>query len=79
MNTQAALVSAARRLRFLRNHPVKPYLKHYSQAENLAASFAYEYALRLLIDEFGKADKFHAFFYGNEPGYETCPLNCVGD
>lgn len=78
MNTQAALASAARRLRFLRSHPVEPYRKNYTQAENQAASFAYEYALILLIDEFGEADKFHAFFYGNEPGYETCALNCGG-
>lgn len=78
MNTNAALASAARRLRYLRGNPVQPYGKSYSQAESLAASFAYEYALRLLIDEFGEDSNFHEYFYGNDPAYLTSSLDCVG-
>lgn len=78
MNTKAALVSASRRLRYLRGNPVKPYNKTYTQAELRAASFAYEYALRLLIDEFGEDLSFYEYFYGNDPDYLTSSLDCIG-
>jgi len=78
MNTQAALASAARRLRYLRGNPVEPYNKTYTQVELLAASFAYEYALKLLIDEFGEDSSFYEYFHGNDPDYLTSSLDCVG-
>ena len=78
MNTKAALVSVSRRLRYLRGNPVEPYGKSYTKAELLAASFAYEYALRLLIDEFGEDSSFYEYFYGNDPAYLTSPLDCIG-
>lgn len=78
MNTKAALSSAAKRLRYLLNHPVEPYRRNYTQAENLAASFAYQYALRVLIDEFGEQENYCAFMYGNDPAYLTSTLDSVG-
>jgi len=78
MNTKAALVSAARRLRYLRGNPVEPYNKTYTQTELRAASDAYAYALRLLIDEFEEDLNFYEYFYGNDPAYLTSSLDCIG-
>lgn len=78
MNNNAALHSAAKRLRYLLNHPVEPYFKNYSNTERLAASFAYEYALRILIDEFGESENYCALRYGNDPNYSTSTLNSIG-
>ena len=78
MNTKAALSSTAKRLRYLLNHPVQPFRKNYTEAENLAASFAYEYALRVLIDEFGERENYCAYMYGNDPAYLTSWPNSIG-
>lgn len=63
-NFHACLFNAARRLRYLRRFP-QPYTY---QANNdsirLGMAYAYEYALRVLIDEFGAVDEFGALFYG---------------
>lgn len=78
MNNNTALKSAAKRLRYLLNNPVEPYLKNYSHTERLAACFAYEYALKVLIDEFGESENYCALMYGNDPDYLTSTLNSVG-
>lgn len=63
-NSQAALETAARRLRYLRRFP-QPYTYQASNDQiKLGMAMAYEYALRVLIDEFGADDEFHALFYG---------------
>jgi hypothetical protein len=62
--TPAALKTAARRLRYLRRRPAERYARSYTEAECNAASFAYEHALRILIDEFSAEPEFHALFYG---------------
>ena len=63
-NAHAALATAARRLRYLRRFP-QPYSYQASNDQiKLGMAMAYEYALRVLIDEFGAGDEFHALFYG---------------
>ena len=63
-NSQACLATAARRLRYLRRFP-QPFTSQASSPEiKLGMAMAYEYALRVLIDEFGAEDDFHALFYG---------------
>jgi hypothetical protein len=63
VNSKACLQLTARRLRYLRRYP-NPSTFHNSEAIRLGMALAYEYALRVLIDEFGAADEFHALFYG---------------
>lgn len=77
-DAKSCLASSARRLRYLRGNPVEPYGKNYTEAQSKAAAFAYEYALRLLIDEFGEDSSFYELFYGNDPAYSTSSLDCVG-
>lgn len=62
----AALRTAARRLRYLRRYPVStPYGPEVRDGMSWACmSYAYEHALRVLIDEFGARSDFHALFYG---------------
>lgn len=63
-NPQAALATAARRLRYLRRFP-QPYTYQASNDQiKLGMAMAYEYALRVLIDEFGAGDEFYSLFYG---------------
>jgi hypothetical protein len=64
VNSKACLQLTARRLRFLRRHPNPFTYQAHSEAIQLGMAYAYEYALRVLIDEFGAADEFHALFYG---------------
>lgn len=63
-NVPAALRTAARRLRYLRRYP-NPF-SYQSQRPDirLGMAYAYEYALRMLIDEFGAQADFAALFYG---------------
>lgn len=63
-NGSAALSCAARRLRFLRRNP-NPF-SYQSSNEQIkhGMAIAYEYALRILIDEFDSSDQFHELFYG---------------
>jgi hypothetical protein len=63
-NSHAALATAARRLRYLRRFPQPPTYQANSAQIQLGMAMAYEYALRVLIDEFGARDEFHALFYG---------------
>lgn len=79
MSTKACLANSAKRLRYLLNHPVEPYRKSYTEAERLAASFAYEYALKVLIDEFGERENYCAFMYGNDPAYLTSWPSTIGN
>ena len=63
-NSQACLSTAARRLRYLRRFP-QPYSYQASNDQiKLGMAMAYEYALRVLIDEFGAGDEFFSLFYG---------------
>ena len=63
-NSQACLATAAQRLRYLRRFP-QPFTYQASNEQvKLGMALAYEYALRVLIDEFGAGDEFHALFYG---------------
>lgn len=77
-DAKACLANSARRLRYLRGNPIEPYNKSYTESERCAAAFAYEYALRLLIDEFADDSSFYELFYGNDPAYTTSSLDCVG-
>lgn len=68
----AALRTAARRLRYLRRYP-NPF-SYQSQRPDirLGMAYAYEYALRVLIDEFGATADFAALYYGpqgEDPDY----------
>lgn len=78
MNTKACLANSAKRLRYLLSNPVEPYRKNYTEAERLAASFAYEYALRVLIEEFGEMENYCVFRHGNDPAYLTSTLSTIG-
>ena len=63
-NSHACLSTAARRLRYLRRFP-QPYSYQAGNDQiKLGMAMAYEYALRVLIDEFGAGDEFCALFYG---------------
>ena len=57
--------TTARRLRFLRRHP-NPYLSSTPTSGEVlkGMAWAYEYALRVLIEEFGESERFHQLFYG---------------
>ena len=63
-NPTAALATAARRLRSLRRHPNPFSYQSSNEQVTLGMAYAYEYALRVLIDEFGATDQFHELFYG---------------
>lgn len=63
-NVHACLSNTARRLRYLRRFP-QPYSYQANNEQiQLGMAYAYEYALRVLIDEFGVVDEFHELFYG---------------
>jgi hypothetical protein len=78
MSINACLNTAARRLRYLRTRPVEPYGKTYTPAEIAAAAFAYEYALRVVVDEFGRNDDLAALMYGNDPEYVSSWHSSIG-
>lgn len=64
INANACLSNAARRLRYLRRFP-NPYgYQATNQHVKLGMAYAYDYALRVLIDAFGASERFHALFYG---------------
>lgn len=63
MNNAGAQVFA-RRLRYLRRYPPDACGRVMSPAQQESAAMAYEYALRVFIDELGAAPDFHALFYG---------------
>lgn len=64
MNSSACLANTARRLRYLRANP-NPFTYQASNEQiRLGMAYAYEYALRVLIDEFGANEQFAALFYG---------------
>ena len=60
-----SIETTARRLRFLRRHP-NPYIGSAPISGDIAKgmAWAYEYALRVLIEEFGESERFHQLFYG---------------
>lgn len=62
----AALRTAARRLRYLRRHPNPCSYQSQRPDIRLGMAYAYEYALRVLIDEFGATADFSALYYGPE-------------
>lgn len=64
VNSQAALATAARRLRYLRRYPNPFSYQSHNEQVKLGMAYAYEYALRVLIDEFGATDQWQALFYG---------------
>jgi hypothetical protein len=63
MNSAGAQVFA-RRLRYLRRFPPDFCGRVMSQDQRESAALAYEYALRVFIDELGAAEDFYALFYG---------------
>ena len=63
-NPSACLATAARRLRYLRRYPNHFTYQASNEQVKLGMAYAYEYALRVLIDEFGATDQWHALFYG---------------
>lgn len=76
-NPTAALQTAARRLRYLRRHPQPFTYQSNSPKVRLGMAMAYEYALRVLIDEFGAQDSFHGLFYGpqgEDPDFDSSLL-----
>lgn len=60
----AAVRTAARRLRYLRRYPEPHSYQVSAEPVRLGMSYAYGHALRVLIDEFGLQDDFHALYYG---------------
>ena len=64
VNPQTSLQTAARRLRYLRRHPNSYSYQASNEQIKLGMAYAYEYALRVLIDEFGASADFHSLFYG---------------
>lgn len=75
--TPAALRTAARRLRYLRRFP-NPYgYQANNEQIKLGMAYAYEYALRVLIDEFGAQADWAELFYGpqgEDPDIDTSLL-----
>jgi hypothetical protein len=63
-NPSAAFQLLARRLRYLRRYPPEMCGRAMSRSEREAAALAYEYALRVSIDEMGERENFHALMYG---------------
>lgn len=64
VNTAACLANAARRLRYLRRSPNPFSYQSENEQVRLGMAYAYEYALRVLIDEFDAQAEFHRLFYG---------------
>ena len=68
MSVTACLGTTARRLRYLRRHPNTEYWVKddaIGEAFNKGMSSAYEYALRVILDEFGiTEDEWFAHMYG---------------
>lgn len=68
MSSTACLSTTARRLRYLRRHPnTECWVRNDSQGEafNRGMASAYEYALRVVLDEFGITDgEWFAHMYG---------------
>ena len=68
MSTTACLSTTARRLRYLRRHPNTEYWVKddaIGEAFNKGMSSAYEYALRVILDEFGITEgEWFAHMYG---------------
>ena len=62
-----SIETTARRLRFLRRHP-NPYFSSTPTSGDVLKGMAcaYEYALRVLIEEFGESERFHQLFYGSQ-------------
>mgnify|MGYP006266672961 CR=1 FL=1 len=73
-NPSASLATTARRLRYLRRHPNPFTYQSNNEQVRLGMAYAYEYALRVLIDEFGAADQWHELFYG--PQGEDPDIDC---
>lgn len=76
-NPSASLATAARRLRYLRRHPNPFSYQANNEQVKLGMAYAYEYALRVLIDEFSATDQWHALFYGpqgEDPDVDTTLL-----
>lgn len=61
---RASVACLARRLRYLRRHPNPSTYQAGNDQIRLGMAYAYEYALRVVIDEFGLRDEFHSLFYG---------------
>lgn len=72
-NPAASLATAARRLRYLRRYPNPFSYQANNEQVKLGMAYAYEYALRVLIDEFGATDQWHSLFYG--PQEEDADVN----
>jgi hypothetical protein len=64
INASACLANTARRLRHLRRFPNPFSYQAHSEQIRLGMAYGYEYALRVLIDEFGADENFHSLFYG---------------
>jgi hypothetical protein len=76
MSLEARTNCLARRLRWLRRFPPDMCGRVMSPSERIAASLAYEYALRVVIDEMGQSDSYHSLMYGpqnedNSGGYPS--------
>jgi hypothetical protein len=64
INARACLRVAARRLRYLRRYPSPHTYETNTEQVRLGMAYAYENALRVIIDEFGLTEEFHSLFYG---------------
>ena len=72
----AELHTAARRLRWLRRNPPTSVGVKISDEHNAGMAHAYEYALRVLLDEFHvQGDHWHALMYGPETEYRKTSTN----
>ena len=78
-NPTAALKLTARRPRYLRRHPQPFSYQSNSPQILLGMAQGYEYALRVLIDEFGANDEFHALFYGPQGEDPDQNHNLIGN
>ena len=70
----ATIKVLARRLRYLRRHPNPCTYQANNEQVRLGMAIAYEYALRIIIDELGLSEEFHALFYGpqgEDPDYNN--------
>lgn len=60
----ACLRNLCRRLRWLRDNPPEPAHIIYTDREKGLITNAYDYALRVVIDEMGATNRFHELFHG---------------